>query len=376
MSSGARAKVQADSDEERLGFILAAQEHCDHYLTPIADPAGKSVLVVGAGAGTEMLWCLRHGAREVLGLDVVPQSPSALAAAVERLGLGTPMPPDMPGSPPRFSILQLGIEDADSLGRRFDLVLSNNVFEHLPHLDRAFEVCARLVEPYRGRIAVFTDPLYYSSAGSHLPVEPWEHLWGEPERVRERLLASTLEGLGTGHPLRSMDLGTYLAEEISLNRMRLGDFLEGIRKAGLAILNLRLVRDRHLADLFRYRDRLPGLPEADLTVEGIAAELVLLSGPAPPGLPPFVATEEAVLAAQGHAHYLERSQLQETLEAERRRSRGLEDDLEKERRRAEGIQQRLDEVARVLAGVEASASFRVGRLATAPLRWLRGLVSH
>src|SRR5436305_5147623 len=118
MSSGARAKVQADSDEERLGFILAAQEHCDHFLTPIADPAGKRVLVVGAGAGTEMLWCLRRGAREVLGLDVVPQSPAALTAAVARLGLP-------PGETPSFSILRLGIEEADSLGRRFDLILSN-----------------------------------------------------------------------------------------------------------------------------------------------------------------------------------------------------------------------------------------------------------
>ena len=367
MSSGTRTKIQADSDEERLGFILAAQEHCDHFLTPIADPAGKSVLVVGAGAGTEMLWCLRHGAREVLGLDVVPQSPSALAAALARLGLG---------SEARFSILQLGIEEADSLGRRFDLVLSNNVFEHLPHLERAFEVCARLVEPYRGRIAIFTDPLYYSSAGSHLPVEPWEHLWGEPEAVRERLLASGSGGLGAGHPLRSMDLGSYLREEISLNRMRLGDFLEGIRKAGLAVLNLRLVRDRHLADLFRYRDRLPGVPEADLTIEGIAAELVRLEGPPPPDLPPFVATEEVVLAAQGQAHYLEKSELQEALKAEERRSLGLLDDLERERRHAADLQQKLDEVGRVLTGVEASASFRLGRLATAPLRWLRGLVSR
>ncbi|HEV7518632.1 MAG TPA: class I SAM-dependent methyltransferase, partial [Thermoanaerobaculia bacterium] len=301
---------------------------------------------------------------EVLGLDVVPQSPNALAAAIARLGLPATS---------RFSILELGIEQADSLGRRFDLVLSNNVFEHLPHLDRAFEVCARLVEPYRGRLAIFTDPLYYSSAGSHLPVEPWEHLWGEPEAVRQRLLGS---GLGAGHPLRSMDLGTYLTDEISLNRMRLGDFLEGIRKAGLAVLNLRLVRDRHLADLCHYRDRLPGLAEADLTIEGIAAELVLLAGPAPPDLPPFVATEEVVLAAQGQAHYLERSQLQETLEAERRRSLALVADLARERRRALDLQQRLDEVGRVLTGVEASASFRLGRLATAPLRWLRGLVSR
>ncbi len=375
MSSGARPqvqKVQADSDEERLGYILAAQEHCDHFLTPIADPAGKSVLVVGAGAGTEMLWCLRHGAREVLGLDVVAQSPNALAAAIARLGL----PADS-----RFSILELGIEKASSLGRRFDLVLSNNVFEHLPQLARAFEVCADLVEPYRGRLAIFTDPLYYSSAGSHLPVEPWEHLWGEPDALRERLLAGGPgAGLGAGHPLRTMDLDTYLHDEISLNRMRLGDFLEATRKAGLAILNLRLVRDRHLADVFAYRDkcgdRLPGLSDTDLTIEGIAAEMVRLEGPPPPDLPPFYTTEEIVLAAQAQAAYLERTRLQETLEAEERRSLHLTEKLAEERLHGQDLQQKLDEVARVLTGVEASPSFRLGRMATAPLRWLRGLTSH
>lgn len=367
MSSGARppvrSKVQADSDEERLGFILAAQEHCDHFLTPIADPAGKSVLVVGAGAGTEMLWCLRHGAREVVGLDVVAQSQNALAAAVAQLGLPAAS---------RFSILELGIEKADSLGRRFDLVLSNNVFEHLPHLERAFEVCAGLVEPYRGRLAIFTDPLYYSSAGSHLPVLPWEHLWGEPEALRQRLVEG---GLGAGHPLRTMDLDNYLHDEISLNRMRLGDFLEGARKAGLAILNLRLVRDRHLADIFKYRDRLPGLSDTDLTIEGIAAEMVRLEGPPPPDLPPFYTTEEIVLAAQGQAAYLERAHLSEALEAEERRNRHLTQELAEERLHAEDLKQKLDEVARVLSSVEASPSFRLGRLATAPLRWLRGLTS-
>jgi SAM-dependent methyltransferase len=372
MSSGARPKVQADSDEERLGFILAAQEHCDHFLTPLADPAGKSVLVVGAGAGTEMLWCLRHGAREVLGLDVVAQSPHALAAAIARLGLAADS---------RFSILELGIEKASSLGRRFDLVLSNNVFEHLPQLERAFEVCAGLVEPYRGRLAIFTDPLYYSSAGSHLPVEPWEHLWGEPRALRERLIAGGAgAGLGAGHPLRTMDLDTYLHDEISLNRMRLGDFLEGARKAGLAILNLRLVRDRHLADVFKYRDkygdRLPALSDTDLTIEGIAAEMVRLEGPPPPDLPPFYTTEEVVLAAQAQAAYLERTRLGEALEAEERRGLHLTEKLAEERLHGQDLQQKLDEVARVLAGVETSPSFRLGRMATAPLRWLRGLTSH
>src|SRR5262245_20166996 len=72
-------QVGPDSDDDRLRFILAGQEHCDHFLTPLAAPAGRRVLVVGAGAGTEMLWCLRHGAREVVGIDVLEQSPRALA---------------------------------------------------------------------------------------------------------------------------------------------------------------------------------------------------------------------------------------------------------------------------------------------------------
>src|SRR5262249_18291417 len=112
------------------------------------------------------------------------------------------------------------------------------------------------------------------------------------------------------------------------------------------------------------------------TIEGIAAELVLLAGPPPADLPPFVSTEEVVLAAQGQKNYLERSELQEALQAEQRRSLALEEDLERERRHAADVQAKLDEVGRVLAGVEASASFRIGRLATAPLRWLRGRLTR
>jgi len=151
--------VTADSEDQRLAFILEGQQHCDHFLTPIADPAGKRVLVAGSGAGTEMLWCLRHGAREVVGVDVAPQTADALTAACLQLNLDG-----------RFSMMQVAIEDATSVGRRFDLVLSNNVFEHVGDLPRALGACAELVER-DGRIAIFTDPLFYSSAGSHLPHE-------------------------------------------------------------------------------------------------------------------------------------------------------------------------------------------------------------
>lgn len=285
--------ARADPDHKRLAFILSAQDHCDEYLSRIADPRGKTVLVLGAGAGTEMLWCLRHGAREVVGVDLAVQSPEALAQAMDEVGLVSPAP---------HRLEELAVEEAPSLGRTFDLVLSNNTFEHLLELERAFEVCAEMVEPEKGRIAIFTDPLYYSSVGSHLEIEPWEHLWGEAEEVRSRLLAGRLDD---DHPLAEMDLRQYLDEEISLNRMRLGDFLEGIRKSNLLILGLGVVRDRHVGELPAYLSRILERPEppglglsiTDLVVEGIWAELAKppvspIPAPDSPSSPVYVSTEE------------------------------------------------------------------------------------
>lgn len=334
-----------EEDAERLRFILEGQRHCDHFLPPLADPRGKSVLVVGAGAGTEMLWCMRQGAREVVGIDILVQRPQALARAVEELGI-RPAPP--------FSILPLRIEEAHTLGRGFDLVLSNNVFEHLTDLKRAFEVCASLVEPGTGRIAIFTDPLYYSSAGSHLPVEPWEHLWEAPEALRTRLLGA----VPPHHALHRMDLREYLFSEISLNRMRLGDLLAALRASGLVMLNLRVLRDRHLKDLpacLDRLDRMEGVTVTDFAIEGIGLELMRLGESPLPEAP--VSTEEVREAAY-------RGGLE-------RRNAELEESLRAAREAAQGARQESAELRRVLAAVEASWSFRLGRLLTAPARWVR-----
>ena len=349
-----------EEDAERLRFILEGQRHCDHFLAPLADPRGKSVLVVGAGAGTEMLWCLRQGAREVVGIDILVQRPAALARAVEEMGI-RPAPP--------FSILPLRIEDAHTLGRRFDLVLSNNVFEHLGDLPRAFEMCASLVEPGTGRVAIFTDPLYYSSAGSHLPVEPWEHLWGAPEPLRQRLLGA----VPSWHALHRLDLPEYLFSEISLNRMRLGGLLDAVRASGLVVLNLRLLRDRHLQDLPACLDRLEAVRReekvtvTDLAVEGIAIELMRL-GESPLAEPP-VSTEEVREAAY-------RGGLESRNQELESRNSELEGALQRAREQAKRALHETADLRRLLVSVEMSWSFRLGRLLTAPARWLRGSKSR
>jgi SAM-dependent methyltransferase len=344
-----------ETDEDRLRFILEGQRHCDHYLTPLADPRDKSVLVVGAGAGTEILWCLRNGAREVVGIDILEQRRTSLDLAVEKLGL-QPVP---------LSILRLSIEEARALGRRFDLILSNNVFEHVTDLARAFAACAELVEPGTGRVALFTAPLYYSSSGSHLPAEPWAHLWEAPAVLRQRLLSA----LPPRHPLQDLELPDYLDREISLNRMRLADLLAAVASSGLVVLNLRVVRDRRVQDLPTYLDRLaPALrgdviTVADLALEGVGLELMRLGKVVPAAQPS--ATEEIRLARYG-------SELGERFAALEQRIRDLE--AENDRLRGEGLQAQRTaaEVKQVLDAVAASWSFRFGRLMTAPARWVRG----
>lgn len=315
-----------DSEAHRLTFILEGQQHCDHFLTPIADARGKRVLVAGSGAGPEMLWCIRHGAREVTGVDIAPQTADALRAACAQLHVHAP-----------FTMHQMAIEDATKLGRRFDLVLSNNVFEHVSDIPRSLHACAELVEP-AGRIAIFTDPLFYSSAGSHLEHQPWEHLWGK------------IDGM----------------DAIALNRMRLTDFLEAIRASGLVLLNLRIVSDRNVGALSTYRDKLGQIPPVDLTIEGIAAELVRI------GSTDVVSTEELVLSRERQGHEREVRELNVALQHER-------DAREEERARlTESVQRWMAtaaEVKSVLDGVERSVSFRLGRAITVPLRGLRRLAA-
>lgn len=312
-----------DSETARLRHILDAQEHCDHYLTPLAEVADKSVLVVGAGAGTEVLWCLRHGAREVVGIDSAPQPDGALRRALAEAGFGG-----------AFTMARVGIHEApERLGRRFDVVLANNVFEHVTDLAGALAACGRLLRA-GGRAAIFSSPLYYSSRGAHLPAEPWEHLWADEEALRARLLAGPLPA---DHPLARMPLRQYLDREITLNRARPGEFVAAASGSGLALLSLRFLPDDAVAQLPRYRERIaaanPDLSSLDLSTAGVALELVRL-GDAPEAV--LEATEQRTLR-------LRQAELESAWQA----------DVE------------------VLHAVERSWSLRLGRALTLPGRLLR-----
>lgn len=325
--------------EKRLDFLLERKEHCDRYLSRIADPRGKSVLVVGSGPGTEMLWALERGALSVTGIDPVPQPTDALDRVLEQEGLED--------RKRCYEVLLMGVEDLDRLDRRFDLVLSNNVFEHLPDLDRAFEACSEVLVPGSGRLAIFADPLFYSSCGSHLEHEPWEHLWGDAEELADRLRRTLPEW----HPLQDGDLEHFYRRS-GLNRMRLQDFHAAVRRSGLAVLNLSTIGDRNLHRLGELLPRLRpaiaahDLSLADLTVEGVRCELARIE----PGTDEASGDPASMVSMDAaRAWWLEMETIRQ-------------------------LRRQLDIVERVLRDVERSSSFRLGRAVTAPVRKLRDLI--
>jgi SAM-dependent methyltransferase len=337
----------SDSVEARLSHILENQRFCDRFLAPIANPAGKDVLVVGCGAGTEMLWCVRHGARSVIGIDVTEQDPAAFRQARKHLGVNPAC---------TAAINRLAVEDSGALERRFDLVLSANVFEHLADPRLALAECAARLAP-NGRIAIFSAPLFYSSTGSHLTHEPWRHLWDDLAELR-RSLERDRE-----LPARAaefQDLEAYFQDGITLNRYRFIDFVEAIRASGLVILRLTLLPDRNLDRLAQYLPQVrrmlgDSVSVQDLTSEGIG---IRLARPVDRGLrsPGDVGDHVPVaMSTDRTTSSLTLGELQSRIEI---------------------LEQENERLVSLIRSVERSLSFRVGRALSLPLRMFRRFASR
>ena len=270
----------------RLDELLDRQALCDLVLSPIADPRGKSVLVVGSGAA--VLWCLRRGAAEVVGLDRRLQDSEAMQLAAERF--------DVAGTE-RWELRDLAIEQAGSLGRTFDLVVAGDAPERAAEAAPWLAACARHAAPGSGRIAVAISPLFYSSTGPGGAQAPWNHLT-EPAGTARAGLSEPSEPAETSENSAEPPSGTApvaARSEIPLDRLRLADFLAAVSAAGCALLHLVVIPDRHLGalpgKLLDLGGKLPGgigsspgLSVADLSIEGIAAELARIE-PGIGGLP-------------------------------------------------------------------------------------------
>jgi SAM-dependent methyltransferase len=254
-SSGAAAPAPAfhDLPEARIveltDYVIRRTAGLDDSLLPYGDPAGKDVLVFGAGYGADTLWATQRQARSILSTDVSPGiSPVPFERALERLGIDRP----------DYEFRRESVHETVLTGETFDLIISRDVFEHVHDLKGTLASFRPLLRP-GGRIAIYADSLWYSSLGGHIHAGPWEHLYRTPWELRE-------------------ELTPYLWDVWcnKLNRMTITDFVEAIRSVGLIILQLRVIPDpniRRLPELLpRIRERMQVTP-TDLSILSIGCEL-------------------------------------------------------------------------------------------------------
>ena len=236
--------MDRDRIDQLKGHILKYQAHCDRWLSRLCDPAGKNVLVVGSGWGTEVLWALRHGASKVTGVDPADRSSEPLAEVINETFQEYSK---LDWEIKKTTTLELKSED------RFDLIVSNNVFEHIDGLKVTFRSLRPLLSSPKGRIAIFTDPLFYSSNGSHLPVKEWQHLYDCETRLAE-----------------SVPAWKWREYMFMLNRMTITDFLQAARESEIILLDLFIIKDRNLDRINEYLPRIRhrSFP-LDLALEGI-----------------------------------------------------------------------------------------------------------
>ena len=154
--------------------LIHRERPLDRDLLPYGDPAGKEVLVFGSGRGNEVLWAARHGASSVVAIDLIRQSPEPLERAMEHMGIAYT----------NFEFRQENIHDTAVSGERYDLIVSNGVFEHVLDLKGVLSAFRPLLKSPGGRVAIFADGLWYSSIGGHIGGEPWCQLWRDPDNLK------------------------------------------------------------------------------------------------------------------------------------------------------------------------------------------------
>lgn len=232
---------------ELRAYIERYETHMDRHMLPLCNPEGRRVLVLGSGWGTETYWALKRGASFVYGIDPAPRSTEPLAAALSAAGL-----------PERFNHAQGLIWDVPAEVGPFDAIISNNVFEHIFGLSATLAACRPHIPKRGARVHVFTDPLFFSSAGAHLPIGPWEHLTETQSALAAR-------------PETATGWGAYREQ---LNGMTITSFLDAVREAGMWIEQMSIVPDRNRATFPALMDALPpGVKPMDLLLEGIGCTL-------------------------------------------------------------------------------------------------------
>ena len=142
------------------------------------DLRDRSVVEIGCGFGALCVVAARFGARNVLGVELEESGAETARSLVAE---------NFPDLSRRVEFTDYRSIETREMDEQFDIVLSQNCFEHY---SRPEEVLKRMIALLRpgGMLYAGFGPLWESPFGSHLSSIcriPWAHLWAGEQLIRE-----------------------------------------------------------------------------------------------------------------------------------------------------------------------------------------------
>lgn len=221
---------------------------------PEIDFKGKTVLDIGCGTGNGLLAAAYLGADKAVGVDIdlgdYGDSHLDTLAANYKIDIFN------------LEFIEDNIEDPKLLGdRKFDIIFSYDVWEHISRPREALLTASKLLAP-GGIILISVAPMYFSPIGSHLwnfyPREefPWAHLILPDEEIKSR---------------KNVEDWTW-SHYVTLNRLTVTEFESHWKEAGLYPVwkdYQHLPRTRKLA-MFEKKilpEKTQGIRQEDLYIE-------------------------------------------------------------------------------------------------------------
>ena len=210
--------AQGESVRERLERQAQVRYELEPYLAEFArfgDGAGRDVLEIGVGMGSDHLEWAKSRPRSLTGIDLTPR---AIEFARERLAL-------------YGMTSDLRVSDAEELpfhDDSFDIVYSWGVIHHSPDTPRIASQIRRVLRP--GGVTRIMIYHYHSLVGYMLWLR-YGLLAGRPGRSLTDIYASHLQGPGTKaytvEGARTMFLDAGFSHVDVRSRLGFGDLLEG-----------------------------------------------------------------------------------------------------------------------------------------------------
>jgi SAM-dependent methyltransferase len=186
------------------------------------DFAGKDVMEVGSGLGCLTAAIALEGPASILGVDIWDlRVRNATRKIAQRF--------------PELRNVRFDSTPTDEMAGsdRFDIIVSQNTFEHIDDIDGVLASFRRLLKP-GGRAYIGFCPLYHSPFGDHgelrSPVKlPWLHLLAGERRVIEAYNKANGEKVTT-------------LQACGFNGRKPADFMAAFERCGLEIESMRLNR--------------------------------------------------------------------------------------------------------------------------------------